>query len=495
MKNQQTKKWDEKPVVFIPKKLDLIKVISEKAPFKEFKMGKAEYIISILFEIPANNKNLNNENGFTPINARMLESVVWDYKKYLEYFIEVGVLETDGYYINGEKSKCYRVVDKYSSQVIPNIREKKICKLSQIRFSGGKKKYAHLFKWFDEGLTIEIDEAMGYLQKEFEQNMANNTISTNDAIARFNRSVVNVFKIHYCSYNVSVDTNIARLHSPLTNLRSDLREFLRFNGAKLASIDIKNSQPYLSARLLDIGFWDSATQKYGNEGVDNKVKVGDLGLKGDGIGIKDIEVYIMIWKRDEKQYCIELQKYLNLILNGQLYEYFQPFLIEELGEEYNNRALVKQQILMCLYSDNVYFKQPKAATKRIFKNHFPGIYGLYSIIKERNKRHLSWILQRIESLSVIEIITKRIAKERPEVPLFTIHDSILTTVGNEHYVEEIMKLELTRLIGFEPTLKVDVQNTNLPYIKSITDNARYTQPIDITPSFLQLSNQVIESLH
>ncbi len=495
MKNQKPKTWKTKPVVFLPKKLDLIQLVSENIPFKEFKMEKAEYIISLIFEIPANNKNIDDKNGFVTINAKTLETIIWDYKKYLDYFIQMGVLETDGYYINGEKSKSFRINEAYNSEVIPQIRKTKKVGLNYIEFKGGKKKYGHLFKWFDERLTIEVDEAVNYLQEEFANNMKGNDKNSNEAIARLNRSIVNVYKIHYGAYNVTIDNNIARLHSPLTNLRSDLRPFLRYDGKKLASIDIKNSQPYLSARILDIDFWSSATHKNGVTDVVNKVSIDQLGLNKESIRVKDIEVYIMIWKKNESQYSIELQTYLNLILTGGLYEFFQPYLIQELGEEYHNRKLVKQQILMCLYSDNVYFKQPKAATKRIFERLFPNVYRLFSMIKERDKRHLSWILQRIESYAMLEIVTKKMAKDCPETPIFTIHDSILTTIGNEDYVDEFLTLELTKLIGHMPTLKVE-REENCNEINMIASCQKGDNPpISLTPPFYPVSYEVEGSLY
>ena len=50
---------------------------------------------------------------------------------------------------------------------------------------------------------------------------------------------------------------------------------------------------------------------------------------------------------------------------------------------------------------------------------------------------------------------KRISKERPTLPIFTIHDSIATTVGNEDYIQKVMQEELTKHIGHPPTLSVE----------------------------------------
>lgn len=494
MKTKIKRIWKSRPVVFIPNNLDLDEHITVIQPFKEFKLEKAEYILGLIFEIPACNKDIVDKDGFVPINAKTLESVVWDYAKYLNYFIESNVIETDGYYVNNEKSRAYRYTEEYNTQVKAIIRIKEYSGCNHIKFVRGKKKYAHLFKWFNDDLDIDFEAAVNFLQFELENELNMGKMERRDIIDRFNRSLVNVFKIHYRRYNVKVDENISRLHSPLTNLRSNLRTFLRYKGEKLASIDIRNSQPYFSSRLFDLDFWDNARQKNEGSGYDYKVGIKDIVSKRCNISIEEVIVYIMIWKSNETQYRVEFDKYITLLLEGQLYEYFQPILIEELGPEYIDRTLVKRQILMCLYSDNKYFKHEKAATKRIFKQHFPNVYDLFATIKQRDKRHLSWILQRIESMAMLEVITKKIATERPELPLFTIHDSIMTTEGNEGYVAEILESELTTLIGYAPTVEIVNDTKNRQTEEETNIQQSHTLPTDFTPCFYPIYEPSLEPL-
>lgn len=49
------------------------------------------------------------------------------------------------------------------------------------------------------------------------------------------------------------------------------------------------------------------------------------------------------------------------------------------------------------------------------------------------------------------IITER----RPDIPLFTLHDAIITTSGNEDFVEYVLSNVLNDAIGFPPTLKIE----------------------------------------
>ncbi|RCR67503.1 hypothetical protein [Larkinella punicea] len=77
--------------------------------------------------------------------------------------------------------------------------------------------------------------------------------------------------------------------------------------------------------------------------------------------------------------------------------------------------------------------------KEIFRDLFPNVMRLFELIKSQQHRTLALLLQNIESEIFLNRIARRIAQERPDLPIFTIHDSIVTTVGNETYVKMIMR--------------------------------------------------------
>jgi hypothetical protein len=66
------------------------------------------------------------------------------------------------------------------------------------------------------------------------------------------------------------------------------------------------------------------------------------------------------------------------------------------------------------------------------------------------------LLQKIESTVMIQMVANRIARERPELPIFTIHDSIATTLGNEEYVKLVVVEETERLTGLQPKVGIEV---------------------------------------
>jgi hypothetical protein len=87
------------------------------------------------------------------------------------------------------------------------------------------------------------------------------------------------------------------------------------------------------------------------------------------------------------------------------------------------------------------------------KDFFPTIIKFIEIFKLENNANYSRVLQNIESECVIDFTTKKIAEKYPEMPLFTIHDSIATTVD----FATILKKEMTEYIfeftGFVPRIE------------------------------------------
>lgn len=127
----------------------------------------------------------------------------------------------------------------------------------------------------------------------------------------------------------------------------------------------------------------------------------------------------------------------------------------EVGISDLERKQVKVMMFQVLFTSNRYIGQADAEPKRIFKALFPDVYKILSIIKKQGKEVLPILLQRIESHLVLQVITKRLARQYPKMPLFTIHDSIVTTAGDENYVQRIMLEELEHAVGVPPCLRVE----------------------------------------
>jgi hypothetical protein len=80
-------------------------------------------------------------------------------------------------------------------------------------------------------------------------------------------------------------------------------------------------------------------------------------------------------------------------------------------------------------------------------------------LKVRQHSDLPILLQAIEAELFLNRIARRICKEEPGLPIFTLHDSIVTIDGYQDYVQEVMRDELYRATGVEPHFKQEEWTT------------------------------------
>ncbi len=171
----------------------------------------------------------------------------------------------------------------------------------------------------------------------------------------------------------------------------------------------------------------------------------------------------------EKVDLTDFQEFIDVTSSGKMYETIAEVAngrIETLTAPLT-RGDAKTLMFHMLFSSNSgAHKNPEInRMKGVFKNElFPHVAGLFKIIKrshndiEQECQHnrLSVLLQSIESTIVLHGCCRRIWEQAGgKIPVFTIHDSIVTTVENVEFVERIMREELTYRIGVPPTLSVE----------------------------------------
>ncbi len=338
-----------------------------------------------------------------------------------------------------------------------------------------------------------------------------NNLVKKDPVKQYNRAVGCVEKLKQQVFNIKVDTTGNRLHHILTSMNKNLRNFVYVDEGSLVSIDIKNSQPYHSLIFFDERFYNpykktvcpdtrkqykrlieedsinsisryfvssslhdfkySSSVYIGNQEYYNKA------YNYSVTGSYDIEysfgdngaTLLSLCSPNDIQYSsttqsgTELQSktkivntgYVDLVKNGLLYEFMLQEIEARFDVKFKNRNEVKETMFLVLYSNNRFLGQEEAKYKKVFKELFQREYELFSVIKKKKHRDLAVILQQLESHFILDIILRRIALERPDVIVYTIHDSIVTTSNNVDYVAEIMREELEKGIGYPPTLNYE----------------------------------------
>jgi hypothetical protein len=457
--------------LYLPANLDVAALLKEHPPttIENFKTDRLIYIISLVISIPAINKDLIIKNGFTPINAEMLQRKFRNYDKYINFLLSHNIFITDNHCINGKKSRGYKYSPMYEAAGIKSatIHDshliKSINKHCDIPAAKAKK-YKHLLFWYNSKLTIDYNTAVAFLEADLNRKLLNPSLrdldkedKPKDPYLQHKCALHNLEMIKERNFNLSIDDNVKRLHSTISNFRSTLRNCISFGGRKLLSIDVKNSQPYLSTVLLNILFWregklgENCTILDINKFYDNKFKniFNDTDNK--------LYSFVTLVNSYVKQAGSDLHRYITLVQQGKFYAYLGEEFTKILELDYTDKKHLKPIVFQVFFSASTYLHQAKAKHKRIFKDLFPDLYEIFSLIKKSDKANLPRLLQRIESHLILNVITKRIARERKNLPIFTIHDSIVTTDEGDNgaYIRKVMEEEFIKAIGFPPKFEVE----------------------------------------
>lgn len=474
---------------YLPSTLDLDAIIAQNpVPFKPFKLDKLAYLLHKISSIPATNKNLDIVDDYVPLYSKALQDVIANYRQYLDYAIAVGILESTERYRVDVYSKSFRFTAAYQVKLVAYT-PTDFCLLQNLRRYRARQKktvikHDYLTKWFNSKLKIDYKKVDAFLDDEFQLKNENEHLWDWDASRQkfkspYQQQLCSKLAAEYLTrreYNLKIDYKVHRFHSNLTNMRGLVRNALTYDRQNLVSVDIKNSQPYFSLLLLQENFWNAnfdpkkdlfllkSLQNTSKKKKDwypkklNYIKIikSIKFKKEDNIKYKSIimlgeTMVALINKGFNDDKCL----FEDLVVTGKLYRTLEIALKRDLNMQDATRNTAKIAVFQAIFSDNRFIEAKEAETKKLFSELFSSIYKVYYEIKRKGKILLPVLLQNIESHFIVEVIARRIAKEYPKLPLYTIHDSIVTTVGNEELVAAIMIDELRKGVGKAPSLKLE----------------------------------------
>ncbi|WP_113661769.1 hypothetical protein [Pedobacter nanyangensis] len=436
---------------FLPENLDMDKWLSNTKlyDFKKFSRDDCSALISGLYTAPLYNKTLRVENeGERPyynLSSKIMYAQTKEYRRYIDLLISSNIWESDNSYQKDKKSKGYRFTEEYHNQPCKKylnfedgrIAEKAEEAIAEEVLDGGETKTVQKLVNTLPSIKINYNDAIERLHKEY----VDGTMTTSQR----NCAYCAIEKINNGEFFAKQD-DYGRLHTNLTNLKKEYRNYLKVeNGAKLVSIDLKNSQPFFSTLLFDSNFWE-------NKNVGGKLNLRDINsnLSKD---IKHLDSIIMFTK--SVAHNVDVSMYIDLVVNGTLYEFFLQRLIDE-GVKVKNRADAKKKIFMVFFSKLLHLENSKSAS--VFKRLFPSVYELFCLIKQKEHNTLAVLLQAIESNLFIEKVPCKYWEKTADSPIYTIHDSFLLPVENLEILKEEMIISLVESVGYMPSVEIEHLN-------------------------------------
>lgn len=433
---------------YIPTNLNLDELFLEYKPigFHSFNKDYSAKLLSSLYTIPHFNKEIrervNKNDGFVPLYSKELEKSNREYKKYLELLISAKVLEANNAYSTStHRSKSYRFTTTYSDQPFKRYYNYGFGNDVPVTSNGSffeEKCYASTgtAKKLLQNLTLLklSDQAKETLDKDFEQEKI--------SIGQYNSTGIAIDMLSEGRLFGKQDS-YGRIHTNLTCLKKQYRNFLSTTeGEQLVSIDIKNSQPFFSLALLNPHFWekDNVSKMLSIHEIEN-----DISLTLQQPELK--QPLIMFCESVEDKGDVKLYK--ELVLDGSLYEFLQQEL-RNAGINCSDRKQAKQILFQTYFSKEFHLWKSKPAS--VFRKIFPSISHLFALVKKPGHHFLACLLQSIESHVLIENIISDFWKVNPQIPIFTIHDSIVVPIKKHISMKWDMLHGIEQRIGYKPAL-------------------------------------------
>ena len=459
---------------------------------------KEKYLIEILWLIasgPALNEDYVTPKGYTILSSKMLNKHIPSYKGYIRLLEKAGLIECDGLYIGSNISDPFRKPKAYGYRINPDriheVEELFFDFNSEILFHKEltliqKESYLYDFLIWRLQRSLSLDKAaaltyeLDYYQKTVPDidkwPISKSKKHPINPIYQYKRNLQVIERFSYLKNSYSISESTGRFHSVLTHMNSRIRPFLRHNDQPLVSLDVSSANIYFLCLLFNPDFWRNARGSFGLNNLKNSryfLKYQDPILHYlDSIGFSCFESGIsslMLDKNPKEDYRPKFEKLQHELSSGTFYTSFYSKYISSDGND--NIAYdgifdldeCKIGILKFINASHLF----RSAVQRAFKNEYPFIGEVLTLLKKIDeaeqhdhgaKRHsisnVPCLLMTIESTLMLFRIAKRIHRQFPDCPIYTIHDCILTTAEWKDKVFELMTDILENCVGIKPHIKV-----------------------------------------
>lgn len=447
------------------KNLDLQDRLNLFPPDFKFNIDFGYLLMHFVIEQMANRieegKNADIYAPFNPLDSKILKSYRPDYRNHIRYlcdnFPSIGnIFERRDYY----KGKCYsyrfrryyrdRQLEPYL--ITDEILIKKLRKNNQSKISYEvQKKCPYLIDYFDKNrLTIQFQEALDLNADMLEEegNMKKYLSNANKILKIKNGK-------YYMTHDPETD---GRFHSNITGFPKDFRKFLRYDGEKMAEIDISASVPtFLYYNLIN---YQSTTKHI--ENIINK---------------KSYYIHYILTKNAVYPDNKDIQEFGAKILGRELYASFTPKLEEYYALDDTYKQWQWNEFFFPENSFKNYLRKPRPRKPTLkesknamlsmfnaksglfdleelsFKNLYPSIFEFIKAFKKPKHNYFSQLTLQTESYFMLEIIARRLNnKFKKKIPYFTLHDCIVTTESKLSTVLDFMETTFKAELGFQPVL-------------------------------------------
>ncbi|EAR02018.1 hypothetical protein [Maribacter sp. HTCC2170] len=424
----------------------------------KLELDKAVYFVSLINSMPTSYRG--NEIDFMRVNldSQKLKGVDWKAADYMRFLIKNRFIEKVRNHSSFHgKCAAYRIPEQYfHGEIVPfRIWNKSVLEKFDQKGRDSSKSHQmdfcreqrpHLVRWFDENLSINREDA-------------HNEISyyrNNDDHQKYIHSMqlISEWEDKSWTYSIKPETD-NRLHTTLTRTNRSLRKHLRYQDKGLVGLDLKTSQPYFLCAILkglcfrDIDYLEriGATKILGMNLIQELCALVDIDeARAFACDVINEDLYNVLIKIIPIQYDLETGKPFRIVING---KGMKEFITKKLYE--SERDCMKEVVLTVFNCKKGY----SSAETKAFAAAFPSIYAIIQRIKEDEDVEFYQLLSHVEAYCLLDCVAKKIAAKYPEMPLLSIHDSLVTTDDMKTLLQNKMEKYLFDITRLKPTIELE----------------------------------------
>jgi len=363
-----------------------------------------------------------------PLHSLTLQKINRNFSNIKKFFEESGYIDVNHSYKTGEWSKNYRFEQKYRTHQTKKyfIDSQKIIDKSYDYYMEKKGGIIQEEEAVYSTYEVKIDSlsAYKYITEKYHKGDFNDE--------QYRAYYSSIYRMQHNDIYSILDDFSGRLHTNITNLKKELRQFVYFKDESeqdVIEVDIKNSQLLMLTGLLDKKIFDKIkpliTRKLYNRASDQRVL--------DNY-ITEIEDYIVDNDISNKEDIINFK---NNAFNGEIYEKFVEEIKDDGYYDRLSRSKLKKVFFIWLFSPlgHKVFRKSVANQKLndFLIRKYPNLHKYITFLRGKNDTKLiPRLLQIIESGINLTLIAEKMwynaEKENDRVMFTTIHDSFLMPV-------------------------------------------------------------------
>jgi hypothetical protein len=399
---------------------------------------KTCYLLDLLFNNPIYDRSATAKS-YKALNSRILASLFgcpYD-RQIINFLLDHDIIECDGKYQVNVESKGYRLKEEYMNEravCVYNQDSKFVLKLAEKNWQ--RMNDTERFLWQQVGkVTIRYEDALTYM---FYSNDLIYTLSTikpylnpehdwgfdqvMHAIEDLDDSIRNTVKTKFISLHkiqtgqffFTRDGVGQRVHTNITNLWSEFRQFLSLDGcADLVNIDLKNSQLLFSC--LSIRHY---------------------------------------YRERQQPMPPDVRRWMAMCQSGKAYEQLHQVIYGRPLDQRQRRWFKDKFFATILYCEVKVMANSKEG--KAFRKEFPNVFEFIAHMKAKNYRNFPIQMQLLESQLVIRQLAHWLYQKL--IPVLTIHDSVLVRAEDALTIENKFK-QLIKDLKITAQIKVEHMTT------------------------------------